>query len=78
MLPSIRQLILGLLAKIILEVVSFHVYASLPTLLLFLNAFWKWFSVKVFSTAYDSVSITSIATKWRPFSFLFNRGNKEK
>jgi hypothetical protein len=32
--------------------------------------------VKMFSTACDSASITSIASKW-PFSFIFNRENRE-
>jgi hypothetical protein len=34
--------------------------------------------VRVFSTACDSVSITSVVSKWRPFSFIFNRRNREK
>jgi hypothetical protein len=32
----------------------------------------------VFSTACDSASITSVVSKWRPFSFIFNRGNRER
>jgi hypothetical protein len=32
----------------------------------------------VFSTACESALITSIASKWRPFSFIFNQGNREK
>jgi hypothetical protein len=44
----------------------------------FLNASWQPCSVRVFSTAYDSTSITSIVSKWQPFSFIFNRGNREK
>jgi hypothetical protein len=34
--------------------------------------------MRVFSTACDSASITSTVSKWRPFSFIFNRGNREK
>jgi hypothetical protein len=34
--------------------------------------------VRLFSTACDSASITSIVSKWRPFSFIFNQGNREK
>jgi hypothetical protein len=34
--------------------------------------------VWVFSFARNSASLTSIVPKWRPFSFIFNRGNKEK
>jgi hypothetical protein len=30
----------------------------------------------VFSTAYDSASITSIVSKWQPFTFIFNQGNR--
>jgi hypothetical protein len=32
----------------------------------------------VFSTACDSDLNTSVVSKWRPFSFIFNRGNREK
>jgi hypothetical protein len=53
--------------------------APFPALLPFLYASWKSCSVKMFSTACDSVSITSTVLKWRPFSFIFfNRGNSEK
>jgi hypothetical protein len=31
----------------------------------------------MFSTACDSASITSTVSKWRPFSFMFNRGNRK-
>jgi hypothetical protein len=34
--------------------------------------------VRAFSTACDYAFITSILSKWRPFSFIFNRGNIEK
>jgi hypothetical protein len=34
--------------------------------------------VRVFSTACDSAAITSIVSKRWPFSFIFNRGNREK
>jgi hypothetical protein len=41
-----------------------------------LNAFWKSCSVRVFSTIWNSASITSDVSK-RPFlSFIFNRWNK--
>jgi hypothetical protein len=43
----------------------------------FLNASWKLCYVRVFNTAYSSASITSVVSKWRPFSFVFNRGNRE-
>jgi hypothetical protein len=33
--------------------------------------------VRVFSTACDSASITSIVSKWGPFNFMFNRGNRK-
>jgi hypothetical protein len=39
----------------------------------FLNASWKSCSLRVFSTAYDSASITTILSKWQPF----NRGNRK-
>jgi hypothetical protein len=31
----------------------------------------------VFTTACDSASITSISSKWRPFSFIFRKGNRK-
>jgi hypothetical protein len=33
--------------------------------------------VRVFSTACDSASITSIVSKWRSFSFILNQGNRK-
>jgi hypothetical protein len=39
----------------------------------FLNVSWKSCFVRVFSTACDSASITSVVSKWRPISFIFNR-----
>jgi hypothetical protein len=73
-----QKLILGLLAIITLEVVPFRWYALLPALLSFVNASWKSCSVRVFSTACDHALNTSILSKWRPFSFIFNRGSREK
>jgi hypothetical protein len=32
--------------------------------------------MRVFSTACDSASITSIVSKWRPLSFILNQGNR--
>jgi hypothetical protein len=32
--------------------------------------------VRVFSTVCDSALITSIVSKWRFFSFIFNQGNR--
>jgi hypothetical protein len=34
--------------------------------------------VRVFITACNPVSTTSVVSKWWPFSFIFNRGNREK
>jgi hypothetical protein len=31
----------------------------------------------MFNTACDSTSITSIVSKWRPLSFIFNPGNRK-
>jgi hypothetical protein len=33
--------------------------------------------VRLLSTDPDSASITSIAPKWRPFSFIFNQRNRK-
>jgi hypothetical protein len=43
----------------------------------FLNASWKSWSVREFSTACDSASINSIVSKRRPFNFIFNRGTEK-
>jgi hypothetical protein len=72
-----QKLTFSLLAIISLEAVLFGAYAPFPALLPFLNAFWKSCSVRMFSTAYDSVSITSIVSKWGSFNFIFNRGNRK-
>jgi hypothetical protein len=53
---------LSLLATITLQVVPFHVHAPFPALLPFLNASWKLCYVRVFNTACDSASITSIVS----------------
>jgi hypothetical protein len=68
-----QKLIFGLLAIITLEVVLFLAYAPFPALQPFLNAPWKSCSVRVFSTAL----ITSIVSKRRPFSFIFNGGTEK-
>jgi hypothetical protein len=34
--------------------------------------------VRVFSTACNSASMTTTVSKWQPFSFIFNRENREK
>jgi hypothetical protein len=44
----------------------------------FLNGSWKLCFVRVFSTAYESASITSIMLYWRLFSFILERENREK
>jgi hypothetical protein len=71
-MPSGQKLTFDLLATTTLGVVPFHAYALFPALLPFLNASWKSCSVKLFGTACDSASITSVVSKWRPFSFIFN------
>jgi hypothetical protein len=47
-LSSGQKLILGQLATITPKVVPFHTYAPFPSLLSFLNASWKSYSVRVF------------------------------
>jgi hypothetical protein len=78
LLPSGQILTLGLLATIAFEVVPFREYVPFQTLLPFLNVPWKLCSVRVFSTVCDSASITYIVSKWRPYSFIFNRKNRKK
>jgi hypothetical protein len=43
----------------------------------FLDVSWKSCSVRVFIIACDSASITSIMSKWRPFSCIFSRRNRK-
>jgi hypothetical protein len=69
------KITLGLLATIALEVDPTHAYAPFPALLPSLNASWKSCSVRVFSIACDSASVTSLVSKWRPFSLIFSWGS---
>jgi hypothetical protein len=66
------------MATITLKIVPFRRYAPFPALLPLLNSSWKSCSVREFRTACDSASIASVVSKWRPFSFIFNWGNREK
>jgi hypothetical protein len=78
-LPSAQKLVLDLLAAMTLEVVLFHEYAPFPEFLpFFINVSWKSCSVRVFSTACDSASMTSFVLKWRSFSFIFSGGSRGK
>jgi hypothetical protein len=76
LLPSGQKLTFGLLATITLEVVTFHAYAPFPVLLPCLNATWKSCSVRVFSTACDFASITSV--KMAAFLFYFQLGTQRE
>jgi hypothetical protein len=71
-LPSGHTLTLGLLATMALTVLS-----SSQCYYHLLNASWKLHSVSVFSTACNSALINSNVSKWRLFSFIFNRGNRK-
>jgi hypothetical protein len=77
-LPSGQKLTSGLLAGITLEVVPFRAYAPSLVLLPFLNASCKSCSVRVFSTACDSASITSIVSKWRAAFPFYLQSEKER
>jgi hypothetical protein len=33
--------------------------------------------MRVLSKAFDSASVTSAVSKWRPFDFIFNQGNRK-
>jgi hypothetical protein len=57
--------------------IIFRIYAPFSLLLHFLNASWKSCSVKMFSTSYDSASITSVLWKW-PLFILRNREKQER
>jgi hypothetical protein len=67
-LPSGQKLTLDLLATI-----PFREYALFRVHL----PFFKCILIVVISTTCESVSISSIVSKWRPFSFIFNRGNRK-
>jgi hypothetical protein len=41
------------------------------------STFLNYILEAVFCTICDSVSITSTVSKWRPLSFIFNRGNRK-
>jgi hypothetical protein len=72
MLRSSQEVTLGLLANI---TCLLHACTVLNTSAIFLNASWKSHSVRVFNTAGNSASITSIVSKLKPFSFFFSWGN---
>jgi hypothetical protein len=70
-LPSGKKIILALLVTIALPC-----FCTVPSTCHFLNASWKPCIMRVFR-ACDSASITLIVSKWQPFSFVFNQGNRE-
>jgi hypothetical protein len=74
---SLHKLNLGLLTTIALEVVPFLTYAPFPALLSFLNASWKSCSVRLSSTACDSVSMPSVI-KMAAFQFYIHSGEHRK
>jgi hypothetical protein len=67
-LLSGKKLILGLLATITHKVVHFRRYTLFPVLLQFFKCILE---------AFDSTSITSTVSKWRPFSFILSRRNRK-
>jgi hypothetical protein len=71
------KLTMVLLGTITLELVSFCAYALFPALLSCLNASWKPWSVRELSTDFNSTSISPVVPKWRSFTILFNRENRE-
>jgi hypothetical protein len=66
------------MATITLEVVRFRMYAPYPVLLPFYRCILQVVFCGVFSIDCHSASITSTVSKWLPFSFIFNQGNREK
>jgi hypothetical protein len=66
------------MATITLEVVAFHADAPFPALLSFLNASWKSCSLRVFSSACDSASITSTVLKMAASQFYVQIGEMGK
>jgi hypothetical protein len=78
LLPAIwSELTLGLLATIILKLFPFCQYVLFPLLLQFFKCILEVVFCEGFSTACDSASVTSVVSKWRPFSFVFGRGNRK-
>jgi hypothetical protein len=76
-LPSGQKITLGILTTITLEVLPTRKYAPFPVLLPLFKCILEVIICVVFSTAWNSASITSIVSKWRPLSFIFNQGNKK-
>jgi hypothetical protein len=62
------------MATITLEVVHFRAHLPFPALLPFLKCILEVVFCFMLSTVCDSASITSVVSKWRPFSFIFNWG----
>jgi hypothetical protein len=65
------------MATIAFKVGPFRMYAPFPTLLPFLNTSWKSCSVRVFSTACDSASISSVV-KIMTFQFYLQPEKQKK
>jgi hypothetical protein len=77
-LPFDQKLTFGLLATITFKVVTFRAYTVPSASVIFQNSPWKSCSVRVFNTAYNSASITSIVSKWQPFRFIFCWGSRKQ
>jgi hypothetical protein len=68
---------LGLLASITLEIIPFCAYALFSVLLPIFKCILEVMFCEGVSTAYDPACITSVVSKWRLFSFIFNRRNRK-
>jgi hypothetical protein len=77
-LPSGQKLTLGLLATITLEVTHLLRVCTVPSA----SAIYKCILEVVFCKSDQHrlrvASITSVVSKWRPFSFIFSQANREK
>jgi hypothetical protein len=74
-LPSWHKLTFGLLATITLQVVPFRAYSPFPA---FLPSFKCILEVVFCEGVQYRLRFNSIVSKWRPFSFIFNRRNQRK
>jgi hypothetical protein len=69
----------SILAAISFKTVSLGTYTAIPSFFSHASkAPWKSFSLMLSSTACDSLQMPDTVPKCRPFSFIFNLGNKAK
>jgi hypothetical protein len=74
-MPYCQKLTLGLLATIAHELVPFCAYAPFPALLPFFKCTLEVVLCEGVHHRLQLSFFNSTLSKWRPFNFIFNRGN---